>query len=710
MRLGDSEVIRFDCPHCGNRLSAPDALQGGGGRCRTCKAMVTLPPVDGVDTPWEELSHEEKCRQLDSLLMYTSGQADYLRSLLQEYCDENGRLIAVDAIRFRRAFERETNCRIKETTERIESLRNSLAVAKFALIDTGGESGIESARRIESELDAEMNTQATLEGGLAEAKDQTLEAFIENAELSAGSGEDTSLETTRNLDEAKRQIHQASRKRDAVARELDSYHAVLSEVLQAREEAETERDSLSEELKAVRNELYDVIRARESEEAREDGTAEQLEQLQTHVSVMRTLRDALIDDHSRLEEDLQEARGKWVEAENERKKIAADLVQIKEQLEAGDSSPEEISLEQSVMLDEFERLNDEFTYVDALAARYGEEIARLREELAVTRVETAEADVLYGHVLSMEEEIARLETENEAADRAMEALQADVEQATVELDTVSLERDMLRLERIDMVKETQALREVVAKNATEIDASAESAAQARQPSGAVPALPSPQALVAEFESKIETSEAVETVGAKKQSGFIDRRKKPREKPALTDTLVLSNPGEDNETDDPTEPNPDRLKRIGEMMVEAGIIEKHQLDDALKRQKKKGGRTAEALIKLGHMSGKEFADFLGRQGMPSIALKKCKINDSVLSLVPEEFAVEREVFPIDQLGKLLTVGMVCPLDTTTIDDLEEITGLKVNPLLCTRNDHQDSVIRYYSRDALHLHEGGLSRFR
>ena len=97
-------------------------------------------------------------------------------------------------------------------------------------------------------------------------------------------------------------------------------------------------------------------------------------------------------------------------------------------------------------------------------------------------------------------------------------------------------------------------------------------------------------------------------------------------------------------------------------------------------------------------------------MPSIALKKCRINDSVLSLVPEAFAIEREVFPIDQLGKLLTVGMVCPLDTATIDDLEEITGLKVKPLLCTRNDLHDSVIRYYSRDAFHLEEGGLSRFR
>ena len=698
MSLRGWDVIRFDCPHCGNRLSAPEALQGGGGRCRTCKAMVILPAVEGADTPWEDLSHEEQCRQLDSLLLYTSGQADYLRSLLQEYCDENGRLIAVDAIRYRRAFQRETNGRIKDATTRIESLQNSLAVARFALVDTGGESGVESVNRLESELDAEMDARIALEGGLAEAKDQTLEAFVENADASA---ENNTAGMTSSLDDAKREIQQASQQRDAVARELDSYHAVLSEVLQSRLEVEAERDSLAEHLQETRNELYDIVRARETDEAREEDAPERLAQMQTSMSVMRTLRDALIDNHERLEGDLEEARGKLAETENQRKKLAADLVQVQEQSNAHDSAQESISLERSVMLDEFERLNDEFTFVDGLAARYGEEIARLREEVSAKQVDAAESDALYAQVKSMEEDVAQLETEHEAVDRAMEELQGDVDAASVELDTVTLERDMFRLERGDMVKEADALREAVARGAAELELQR---ATSIENSNAMPVLPSAQALVEEFESKIDATDAA------KPREFVDRRKAPHAMPATGDSLATSSADRADAPEGEASADENGAKRIGEMMIAAGVIEGHQLDDALKRQKKKGGRTVEALIKLGHMSGTEFADFLGRQGMPSIALKKCRVNDSVLSLVPEEFAVEREVFPIDQLGKLLTVGMVCPLDTSTIDDLEEITGLKVKPLLCTRNDHHDSVIRHYSRDAFRLEEHGLSRFR
>ncbi len=64
------------------------------------------------------------------------------------------------------------------------------------------------------------------------------------------------------------------------------------------------------------------------------------------------------------------------------------------------------------------------------------------------------------------------------------------------------------------------------------------------------------------------------------------------------------------------------------------------------------------------------------------------------MVPKEFAIKNEIFPIDRLGKLLTVGMVMPLDVDTIQVLAESTGLKVKTLLCSKVDILNAIDKYY----------------
>lgn len=152
------------------------------------------------------------------------------------------------------------------------------------------------------------------------------------------------------------------------------------------------------------------------------------------------------------------------------------------------------------------------------------------------------------------------------------------------------------------------------------------------------------------------------------------------------------------------PSPNRVssqpskKRIGEMLVEAGVINERQLNEAVRRQENAGGKMVDTLIYLGHMDSQQFIEFLsGQPGMPSISLKHCHISDEILELAPLEYVVRNEVFPIDRMGKLLTVGMVCPLDKRAISELEDITGLKVKPLLCSHREISDAISRYYHGD-------------
>lgn len=142
----------------------------------------------------------------------------------------------------------------------------------------------------------------------------------------------------------------------------------------------------------------------------------------------------------------------------------------------------------------------------------------------------------------------------------------------------------------------------------------------------------------------------------------------------------------------------RRKLIGELLVMDGLITEGQLHEALELQRGQGGRVVEKLIRLGYISAKAFATFLAHQpGVSSIVLSNCRVRKELLSLIPRDFAASRQVFPIDRLGKLLTVGMVCPLDEGTINELQELTGLRVKPMLCSPESIKTAIERHYGWD-------------
>ena len=137
------------------------------------------------------------------------------------------------------------------------------------------------------------------------------------------------------------------------------------------------------------------------------------------------------------------------------------------------------------------------------------------------------------------------------------------------------------------------------------------------------------------------------------------------------------------------------RRIGELLLEQSIITADQLSEALRVQTKRGSKIVETLISLGYLDVKTFMNFLARQpGIASIDLGGYEVPSHLVSLLPREFAVKHEVFPIDKMGRHLTVGMVCPLDAASIAQLEEMTGLKVKALLCLSGDIHAAIARYY----------------
>lgn len=137
------------------------------------------------------------------------------------------------------------------------------------------------------------------------------------------------------------------------------------------------------------------------------------------------------------------------------------------------------------------------------------------------------------------------------------------------------------------------------------------------------------------------------------------------------------------------------ERIGQLLLESGLVSQDQLDHALKIQTTSHERIVNILMAVGAFSAQEFLEFLANAGAyPSIELEHFDIEPEVIKLVSRDFALKHEVVPIEKSGNELTLAMVCPLDIKTIDALEIETGLVVRPFICSSNDLMPCLQRHY----------------
>ncbi|MEK7793246.1 MAG: hypothetical protein AAB353_01885 [Candidatus Hydrogenedentota bacterium] len=139
-------------------------------------------------------------------------------------------------------------------------------------------------------------------------------------------------------------------------------------------------------------------------------------------------------------------------------------------------------------------------------------------------------------------------------------------------------------------------------------------------------------------------------------------------------------------------------RIGEQLVEAGIVTKAQLEEGLAYQVEYGGKIVNALIQLAYLSAEQFLMFMGsRRGTPTISLDGLsKIPKEIIGLMTAEMAMDYEAIPLDKMGKTVSVAMVCPTDREALGAMEKHIGLKVRPLLCERSQFRDALWRFYKK--------------
>ena len=139
-------------------------------------------------------------------------------------------------------------------------------------------------------------------------------------------------------------------------------------------------------------------------------------------------------------------------------------------------------------------------------------------------------------------------------------------------------------------------------------------------------------------------------------------------------------------------------RIGDMLVDAGVITPEDLQRGLELQKKSGRKLGETLVEEGIVSDETLASLLAEQlGMEMVDIQSISIPEEVLNLVPQHMLRSKKMIPyaIDPGNmNVLLVAMADPMDFSAMDDISIITNYQVEPAIATQQSIMVALDRLY----------------
>ena len=144
----------------------------------------------------------------------------------------------------------------------------------------------------------------------------------------------------------------------------------------------------------------------------------------------------------------------------------------------------------------------------------------------------------------------------------------------------------------------------------------------------------------------------------------------------------------------------RKKRLGDLLLAAGVITQEQLEEALKKQKEAGNgqKLGMTLVDMGIMNDEIIAEALCHQmGLERVHLAGITIEDEVLALVDEKVLRKYMLLPYEfapDNPNVLRVAFSDPLDMIAMDDLSIITGMQIEIRVTTVKDVSQALDRFY----------------
>ncbi len=140
-------------------------------------------------------------------------------------------------------------------------------------------------------------------------------------------------------------------------------------------------------------------------------------------------------------------------------------------------------------------------------------------------------------------------------------------------------------------------------------------------------------------------------------------------------------------------------RLGDVLVNSGVITEADLEKGLARQKGTGRKLGEVLVDEGLVTEENIAKALSSQlRYDMVELQNIEIDEEVLKLVPVNVLKKYKCLPFEysQDTMMLRVAMADPMDMAALDDINIITNMQVEPVVATTRSVMLALDRYYGQ--------------
>jgi type IV pilus assembly protein PilB len=147
------------------------------------------------------------------------------------------------------------------------------------------------------------------------------------------------------------------------------------------------------------------------------------------------------------------------------------------------------------------------------------------------------------------------------------------------------------------------------------------------------------------------------------------------------------------------------KRIGELLVDAGVLSQQQLEQALFAQRKDGRKLGQLLVELGLVGEVQLTQTLSRQlSVPWVSLYHVDFSRALLNLVPRAVAERYCLVPIfvrrvRNQGETLYVAMDDPTNEEAIEEVNRTSSLPVKRMIACPGDIRAAIRVYYLGESL-----------
>ncbi|MDP4856626.1 MAG: GspE/PulE family protein [Desulfobacterales bacterium] len=128
------------------------------------------------------------------------------------------------------------------------------------------------------------------------------------------------------------------------------------------------------------------------------------------------------------------------------------------------------------------------------------------------------------------------------------------------------------------------------------------------------------------------------------------------------------------------------KRLGEILIEGGLLTRGQLEEALPYQKKSGLKLGQFLVREGIVSEVQIVDMVSNQlNLEKYSAEAYQIDTELAHVIPADMAFRYQAVPLKKNHLLLTIAMIDPMDINAVDAIEVYTNNEVETVICTEQD-------------------------